>query len=201
MTYDKEKHHRRSIRLQEYDYSQAGAYFVTVCAWNKECLFGEIGDGKFVHSDAGEVVADVWHRLPERYPSAEMDEFVVMPNHFHGIVVLKDRVGAGLALPGSKQKGAASGAPTLGDVVRTFKSLSAVTVNRSLGRQGIPLWQRNYYEHVIRDERELHAVREYIRYNPLKWDEDENNPAKVSNVDNIACRGRACPARFETRGR
>jgi REP element-mobilizing transposase RayT len=178
MTYNSEIHHRRSIRLKEYDYSQAGAYFVKVCAWNRECLFGEISQGKVNCNEAGKVVADVWNKLPERFPSIELDEFVIMPNHIHGIVILNTTVGAGLALPGTKHKqtGAASGAPTLGDIMRTFKSMSVVTANRRFDRPGCPVWQRNYYEHIIRDEKELHAIREYIRYNPLKWDEDEENP-------------------------
>ena len=183
MTYNPEFHHRLSIRLKEYDYSQAGAYFVTVCAWNRECLFGEISQGKVNYSEAGKVVTDVWNKLPERYPSIELDEFVIMPNHIHGIVILNTTVGAGLALPGMrhKQKGAASSAPTLGDIMRTFKSISAVTMNRRLDRTGVPVWQRNYYERIIRDENELYAIREYIRYNPLKWDEDVDNPLNINH--------------------
>ncbi|MDA8105885.1 MAG: hypothetical protein M0Z71_10960 [Nitrospiraceae bacterium] len=179
MTYNPEIHHRRSIRLKEYDYSLAGAYFVTICAWKKECLFGEIKNGKVSYNEAGQVLADVWCNLLGRFPSIDLDEFVIMPNHVHGIVILHtDVVGAGLALPGTNrgQKGAASSAPTLGDIMRTFKSISAIAVNRRLGSPGSPLWQRNYYEHIIRDERELHSIREYIRYNPLKWEEDEENP-------------------------
>ena len=183
MTYNPEIHHRRSIRLKEYDYSRAGAYFVTVCAWKKECLFGEISQGMVICTEAGRIITDAWDKLLERYPSIELDEFVIMPNHVHGIIILN--VGVGLALPNSlpettrgtkhKQQGAASGAPTLGDIMRTFKSISTVTVNRCLDRSGIPVWQRNYYEHIVRDEQELNAIREYIRYNPLKWDEDEEN--------------------------
>ena len=204
MSFNPDIHHRRSVRLKDYDYSQAGAYFVTVCAWKKEYLFGEISEGKVSCSDVGEIISDVWRKLADRFASMELDEFVIMPNHIHGIIVLN--VGVGLALPGSlpdtigkmkpKQKGAASGAPTknnvtnpnainqgvinhaptLGDIMRTFKSVSTITVNRRLDRQGYPLWQRNYYEHVIRDERELHSIREYIRDNPMKWDIDEENP-------------------------
>jgi putative transposase len=165
MTYTPEIHHRRSIRLKDYDYSQAGAYFVTVCAWRKENMFGGISEGKVSYSDAGEIVSDVWRKLPARFVSIELDEFVIMPNHFHGIVILGDPVGAGLALSGTtfetkpKQKGAASGAPTLGDIMRTFKSVSTITVNRRLDRQGYPLWQRNYYERIICDEQELCAIR------------------------------------------
>jgi REP element-mobilizing transposase RayT len=103
-----------------------------------------------------------------------------MPNHVHGIVVVVNDVGAGLALPNqntlSDKQGAASSAPTLGDVIRTFKSLSAIGVNRRLGRSGQPLWQRNYYEHIIRNEDELNRIRQYIHDNPLNWETDEENP-------------------------
>jgi REP element-mobilizing transposase RayT len=182
MTYNTDIHHRRSIRLKEYDYSRMGAYFVTICAWNRECVFWEITEGKVAYSDAGAIIEDVWNGLPVRFPSIEVDDFVIMPNHIHGIVILNAPVGAGLALPGKgnepkhKQKGAASGAPTLGNIVRTFKSVSTVTENRRRDRQGFPLWQRNYYEHIIRDEREFIVTCKYIRYNPLKWHEDEENP-------------------------
>jgi REP element-mobilizing transposase RayT len=105
-----------------------------------------------------------------------------MPNHVHGIVVITDHVGAGLALPNKKtmsdKQGAASSAPTLGGVIRTFKSLSAIGVNRWLGRSGQPLWQRNYYEHIIRNEDELNRIRQYVHDNPLNWDTDEENPKK-----------------------
>jgi putative transposase len=88
MTYNPEIHHRRSIRLKDYDYSQSGAYFVTVCAWKKECLFGEIKNGKVSYNEAGQVLADVWCNLLGRFPSIDLDEFVIMPNHVHGIVIL-----------------------------------------------------------------------------------------------------------------
>ncbi|MFI5296396.1 MAG: transposase [Thermodesulfovibrionales bacterium] len=134
-----------------------------------------------------------WDAIPGHFDNVDTDEFIAMPNHIHGIIVLN--VGAGFALPGSlpdtigemkpKREGAASSAPTknnvtnpdainhaptLGDIMRTFKSVSTITVNRRFDRQGCPLWERNYYEHIIRNNSELHAVREYIRYNPLNWD-------------------------------
>jgi hypothetical protein len=122
MKYNPNIHHRRSIRLREYDYSQAGAYFVTICVHNKECLFGCINADQMHLNDAGETVQTVWNDLPVRYPDIELNAFIIMPNHVHGIINI---VGAGLALPdadarqqqGARQRqGAASGAPTLGDV-------------------------------------------------------------------------------------
>ena len=135
-------------------------------------------------NEAGCLVQTAWDELSARFPGVELDAFVVMPNHVHGIVVL---VGAGLALP-SKQdaiQGAASSAPTepgtarpatLGGVVRAFKSISALYVNRQLTRSG-PLWQRNYYERIIRDEAELQRIREYIETNPAGWADDRENPS------------------------
>jgi putative transposase len=164
--------HRRSLRLTGYDYAQSGAYFVTICTQNRACVFGCVDDGDMRLNEAGRMVRSVWQALPDRFPGMELDAFVIMPNHVHGIVAF---VGAGLALPGDK--GAASSAPTLGDVVRAFKSLSAIRVNCLLRRSG-SLWQRNYYEHVIRNERELDRIREYIATNPLRWALDRENPQK-----------------------
>jgi putative transposase len=136
-------HDRRSLRLNGYDYAQASAYFVTICTQNRVCLLGDLVDGEMRLNDAGSEVQVVWNELPRRFAHLELDAFMVMPNHVHGIVTLigpGSVVGAGLALPAGK--GAASSAPTLADVVRAFKSLSAIRVNRLIMRSG-PLWQRN----------------------------------------------------------
>ena len=169
-------HHRHSIRLRGYDYSQAGAYFVTVCVQRHECLFGDVANGKMRLNDAGRTAQTAGEGLPDHFPSVELDTFVVMPNHVHGIIVL---VGAGLALP---KRGAASSAPTtptLGNVMRAFKSISAINVNRLLSRSGQSLWQRNYYEHIIRDAESLDRIREYIVANPLRWALDRENPRRT----------------------
>lgn len=184
MTYNPDIHHRHSIRLRESDYSTAAAYFVTVCAHGRECLFGDVVDGEMYLNDAGRVLGNVWLKLTERFPHVALDECVIMPNHFHGIVVIND-VGAPLAAPAFDStveiscgggKGSASSAPALGTILRAFKSISAININRSSDRQGHPLWQRNYYERVIRDDTELAAMREYIQHNPLKWTDDDENP-------------------------
>ncbi len=179
MTFNPDFHHRRSIRLPHYDYSRRGAYFVTICIRNRECLLGHIGRGEMTLNNAGLVVQSVWNGLPQRYTGIEIDAFVVMPNHIHGIMHI---VGAALALPpnpAARKKGAASSAPTLGDVVRAFKSISAIQVNRILSRSGQPLWQRNYYERVIRDEAEMCRIHEYIQNNPLNWETDKENPERM----------------------
>jgi REP element-mobilizing transposase RayT len=177
MTYNPDIHHRRSIRLREFDYSSTGVYFITTCAQNRECLFGNILDGDMVLNDAGGLVESVWNGLMERFPTIELDAFVVMPNHVHFIVNIVGTAGKEGADQGGSQDRAGQGrAPTLDQIVGAFKSISAAQVNRLLSRTGQPLWQRNYYERVIRNESELHGLRDYIIHNPLKWKDDTENP-------------------------
>ncbi len=165
MKYDPQRHHRRSIRLSGYDYSQPGPYFVTICTHNRE-LSLEVEQVK-------DIVRSAWDSLPARFPHVMLDEFVIMPNHIHGIIIFAPTA----ASRGSAQRrGAASNAPTLGPVVRAFKSLSAIEANRIMNRSERPFWQRNYYEHIIRGEDELNIIRQYIKDNPLKWDQDPDNP-------------------------
>jgi len=179
---------RRPLRLPGFDYSAEGAYFVTICTRNRECLLGDVMKGKMRLNELGRMVQTVWDGLPERFPTVQLDAFVVMPNHVHGILVL---VGAGpvlslvegLALP---LGGAASSAPTgsasiLGKVVRAFKSISAIGVNRLLSRSGQSLRQRSYYEHVIRTEESLSRIREYIATNPLRWQLDRENSERTGD--------------------
>jgi putative transposase len=180
MAYDPKTHHRRSIRLKGYDYARPGWYFVTVCVHEKRHLFGDVAEGEMVLNEAGQVVRRAWRNLPSRFPRMILDEHVVMPNHFHGIIHI---VGAGLAPPQkgdasitATSKGTASRGPTFADAVRVFKSTAARAVNVLLSLQGNRLWQRDYYEHIIRNEREVEIIREYIRTNPQRWATDPENP-------------------------
>jgi REP element-mobilizing transposase RayT len=184
-------HYRRSIRLQGYDYAQTGAYFVTICTRNRECLFGKVVDGEMVLNDAGRLVQAVWDGLAGRFPTVESDQFVVMPNHLHGILVL---VGAQFIAPkapgrqtikgainrapttGQPNQGVINHAPTLGEIVRVLKAATARQI-RLTEHQDFR-WQRNYYEHIIRDEDSLHRIREYIVTNPLRWELDRENPQR-----------------------
>lgn len=168
MPFDPQIHHRRSVRLRQYDYSRPGAYFVTVCTQNRECLFGDVGNGSVRLNEWGNVVRACWLETPRHFPNVQLDAFVVMPNHFHAIVIIHDFVGAGLPRPYKKR--------TLGQMVAYFKYQSTKRINRLRDSSGIRIWQRNYYERVIRNEAELNRVREYIRTNPLNWDKDEENP-------------------------
>ena len=181
MKFNPDIHHRRSIRLHGYDYADSGAYFVTVCVQGRECLFGEVME----LNGAGRMVEDWWAKLPERFPSVVLDQFVVMPNHFHGIVVIAGSVGAGSPRPISPDIQDQGGEtpplrkPTLGQIVGYFKYQTTKQFNAMRDDPGVPLWQRNYYERVIRHDDELGRARRYIAENPLKWGEDRENPANV----------------------
>ncbi len=171
-----------------YDYSQEGVIFVTACTYQRENLFGEITAGKMVLNEVGKLVLAAWQGLPLRFPSLTLDEFVVMPNRVHGILLFGEvQTGAGAGASADmveknaaeKKEGAASGAPTLRQVMRTFKSLVAVSGNRLLGRTERPLWQRNFYEHIIRTEQVFERARWYTAENPGRWERDKNNPANL----------------------
>ncbi len=188
MKYDPDRHHRQSIRLRGYDYTQAGAYFVTIVVRNRECLLGDIVAGQMCLNDSGRIVAAEWQKLPARFPHVTTDASMVMPYHLHGIIVMGGRKGEAFA---DKKKGVLDGtgecfAPTqrpmgtlpgsLGAIMQNFKSTSTRQVNVLRQTPGLPLWQRNYFERIIRDERELNRIREYIVNNPLKWALDTEHP-------------------------
>ena len=179
MNINKHEHNRHSIRLKNYDYSSNGAYFVTICTHNREYLFGDVVDGKMETNSLGNLVVSTWELLPNRFPVI-IDTYQIMPNHFHGIIII---VGAGLVpalelgapvtnraptrgAPTSKQ-------PTLGNIIGAFKSLT--TNAWSNGK----FWQRNFYEHVIRNEQELYKIQEYIELNPAMWERDRNNMENI----------------------
>ena len=186
MPYDPEKHHRRSIRLRNYDYAQAGAYFVTICGQHRECLFGEIRDGKMYPNHAGQMVLRWFNELEHKFHDIECDEFTCMPNHIHFIVV---NVGANLCVcpdsglrgrSGQTHRSVPTGTP-LSEAVQWFKTMTTNAYIRGVKQdnwQPFPgkLWQRNYWDHVIRNESELHRIREYIRNNPALWEQDQLHP-------------------------
>ena len=194
MVYNPEKHHRRSIRLKGYDYSRAGAYFVTVCVQNRECLFGEIAGRIMRPNGAGQMVGSVWDELPQYYPGVGTDEFVVMPNHIHGIIVLTGagadpcacprsvhRQGTGESQERGQPQGVAPTAMSLPDVLNRFKSFTTTRYRQGIKHQNWSrfsgrLWQRNYHDHIIRNEAELNRIRQYIAENPARWTEGEDNP-------------------------
>jgi REP element-mobilizing transposase RayT len=172
---------RRSIRLQEYDYSQAGTCFVTICTRNRQCLFGEIVDGKARMNDAGRIVAEEWLKTVKIRNEIELDEWVVMPNHFHGILVLTVPIGAiyesPLQMTVSQRRNMA-----VPKIIGRFKMLSSKRINEFHQTPGTKLWQRKYWEHIVRSEPDLMRLREYIQNNPLRWHLDSLNPLVMENA-------------------
>ncbi|MDY6939589.1 MAG: transposase [Cyanobacteriota bacterium] len=165
--------YRRSIRLSGYDYGQAGAYFVTICTHQKYCWFGEIRQGVMYQNFLGSAVAAIWHNLPSHFPFLELDAFVVMPNHLHGILIITNA--RPLSTPESR-KGTKSG--SVGAIVQNFKSTSTRRINRINGDRKT-IWQRNYYEHIIRTDRAYENIRRYILENPPRWHNDDENPNRL----------------------
>lgn len=178
-TYSPGIHHRKSIRLKGYDYAKAGAYFITICVQNRECLFGEIVDGEMQLNDAGTIAAHFWNEIPKHFALVTLDQCTIMPNHVHGIIVITESVGANNYSPPPPQRKNGT-SKTIGSIVRGFKI--GVTkwfrANQPNDDSLLTVWQRNYYEHIIRDDDDLSRIREYIATNPMNWMTDENNPDK-----------------------
>ena len=183
MEFDPKIHRRRSIRLKGYDYSQAGAYFVTMVAWRREMLFGKIIDGEtpqgdhVVLNDFGEIVRTEWERTAVIRPNVELGAFVVMPNHVHGILVFVDDIVGATRRVASTRHTLQPG--SLGAVIGQFKSLVTNRINGLQNVAGRPIWQRNYYERIIRNEPEMDRITRYIESNPTRWAEDEENPNRI----------------------
>ena len=169
--------HRRSVRLPDLDYTEPGAYFVTLCTRDRRCVFGEVTVDGVRLTPIGEIACDEWRRSADLRAEVQLDTFVVMPNHIHGIVVIRD------GNPRDRRSPRAHGrAPlhrpgrSLGALIAGFKAAATSRINRLSGSPGAPVWQRNYYEHIIRNGEELARTREYIAGNPGRWAEDPENP-------------------------
>jgi putative transposase len=179
MTSNLAKYHRRSIRLDNYDYTENGAYFVTICTHERQCLFGNISGGAMCLNEIGEIVQDVWLQTVEIRHEIMLDAFVVMPNHVHGVVLIRDDVKSParatrqspLHIRGPQNR-------SLGSFIAGFKSMCTISIKKFLGARTIRMWQRNYYEHIIRSEKALDAIREYIHANPARWQDDPENPER-----------------------
>ncbi len=221
MKYDPAKHHRRSIRLKGYDYTQAGAYFVTLCVQGRACVLGEVADGQMQLNDWGRMAEECWTWLADQYPYVALDATVIMPNHLHGIIVMDDgggesrRGGSRSALMGGSRTtptGGSQTAPTddartgdsriaptriapttaptmdkrksLGRLVGAFKTVSTKRINEMRSTPGAMFWQRNYWEHIVRNDADLDRIREYIQNNPARWSEDQLHPDAPPNSFN-----------------
>jgi putative transposase len=160
MNYNPELHHRRSIRLKGYDYSTAGAYFITICTHDREQLFGDIVDRTMVLNKLGNIAQLHWQKLERYHANLILDRSVVMPNHLHGIMILDSSI---------------EDSKPISEIIGSFKAFSAREINKIRKLKGVPVWQRNYYERIIRTETELDYVRQYIVNNPINWQIDINN--------------------------
>ena len=179
MNTDPHPHHRRSIRLRGYSYSSPGAYFVTICTWAKDCLLGSIRNHEMHLIPCGQIVKEEWFRSASIRKEIQLDSYTIMPNHLHGIVVLTENNVPQPPLATSKsevqtdtliQKGPAT--RSLGSFIAGFKSSTTKRINGLRGTPGIPVWQRNYYEHIIRNAQSFDKIRLYIDENPLRWEAD-----------------------------
>ena len=195
--------------MKDYDYAQGGVYFVTICTQGRENLFGEIKGGEMRLNGIGEVVKSEWLKAPEMRPNVTLDEWIIMPNHIHGIITIDDGRGTlsrarveGKGNTGMRviekgtqviKKGTQQRAPTverfgkpvsnsIPTIVRMFKSSTTKKINEMRGLPYSPVWQRNYYEHIIRNEGTMNKIREYIASNPVRWEFDRENPGGASDA-------------------
>jgi len=223
MKFDPEKHHRQSIRLRNYDYSQPGYYFLTICTYKKQSWFGEIKNDRMSLNQIGKIVAEEWLNTLQIRLNFQLDQWVIMPNHLHGIVIINEHI-LGLGEEDrdilgdrnmseqkifgegsqdflgdrnvSKQKIFGEGnldflgarnAPlrqepnSISSFVAGFKSAVTKRINLLRNNRDIPIWQRNYYESIIRDEQSLIVIREYIKNNPYQWKKDPDNPVNAQS--------------------
>ncbi len=220
MKYDPRKHHRRSIRLKGYDYSQPGGYYITIVTQNRKSLFGDVVDGKMVLNTFGRIIAYHWQKLPIHFKHIKLDVYQIMPNHLHGIIIITDNVdddhgrdrghvGAkhsskihleysgfscrnALPLQHPQQPPHPPQHPTrpngtqrgsLSAIMQNFLSVTTRKINRIRKTPGQKLWQRNFWEHIIRNENDLNRIRAYIQNNPSKWQSDRTNPFRSRNND------------------
>lgn len=176
MTFNISDHQRQTARLPGYDYSQAGGYFVTICAYKRIPIFGNIVLGKVVLNDCGKTVADSWLETNDIRPQIEICDFIVMPNHLHGVVMIRPDCRGTQMRARPVEKFGSPTSDSISSIIRGFKSATTKRINELRQSPGLPVWQRNYYEHVIRDEADMSRVCEYIGQNPARWAEDEENP-------------------------
>ncbi len=174
MPFDPARHHRRSIRLRDYDYRTPAAYFATAVTIDRTRIFAD--------ASLRSIVERCWLAIPQQAGHASLDAWVVMPNHIHGIVIID-----AFRESAPNRAGAASSAHlqagSLGSIIGTFKSVSTRTINRARRTPAAPVWQRNYYERIVRNDSELDRIRAYIAANPTRWDLDRENPDRATTRD------------------
>ena len=171
-------HRRKIVRLKEYDYSQEGAYFVTVCVLHRKCLLGEIVKGKMKLNEIGLIVRDKWLWLDKQYDYVNTDKWCIMPNHIHCILfIINDRSGV--------SRNASTKCKSIGQLIGAFKTVSTKQINDCKHTSGVQFWQHNFHDRIIRNENELNRIREYVINNPMKWEFDrENSQGKPDDEEN-----------------
>lgn len=182
MIFNPHARQRRSSRLRGYDYAQNGAHFITICTHRKHDLFGEILDGEVKLNEYGQVVVEEWLKTEEIRHEIILDEYIVMPNHFHAIVIIQTACRGDWPVAPTSSRTHGPKPESLGALMVGFKSAVTKRLNELRHTPGAPVWQRNYYEHVIRDENDLNSIREYIHYNSLKWADDAENPGQANMI-------------------
>ena len=175
------KYRIKTTRLKNYDYSTDGYYFVTICVKNNSCLFGNVNNGKIALSETGKIAEIFWQEIPDHFPFIRLDEFIIMPNHIHGIIIINRRdvacnVSTEKTANTKKMSIISPKRGSLSSVIRSYKSNCTKTINKIQNKFNFQ-WQPRFYDHIIRDEKSLHNIREYIIHNPLNWDTDEENPS------------------------
>ena len=201
MTYNPDIHKRQSIRLKGYDYSQSGLYFITICCYQRECLFGNIINSQIILNNFGQLIKEEWLKSAEIRKEIELDDFVIMPNHFHAIVIINQEINSDFMkndVDFQDNNVGANGRSPLGQIqssrpkismkpksisslIAGFKSATTKKINIIRNTPQNPVWQRNYYDHIIRNDESLAKIREYVQNNPLSWENDQlhpNNPSK-----------------------
>lgn len=188
MSYDPERHHRRSIRLPGYDYSQAGAYFVTLVAFQRACLFGEIKNGVMQLSPMGQIADEHWRAIPDHFPHVTLGAYVVMPNHVHGIIIIHDGrdtpwrvptgdVSTGRVPTNNREQFGKPVSGSLATIIRQYKSSVTQRIRKELDHPWV--WQKNYYEHILRNDEDHERIHRYIEANIANWVMDDENPLKT----------------------
>ncbi|MBD2269503.1 transposase [Anabaena sp. FACHB-1391] len=201
MTYNPDIHKRQSIRLKGYDYSQSGLYFITICCYQRECLFGNIINSQIILNNFGQLIKEEWLKSAEIREEIEFDDFIIMPNHFHGIVIINQEINSDFMKNDvdfqDNNVGANGRSPlrqiqlsrtkismkpkSISSLIAGFKSATTKKINIIRNTPQNPVWQRNYYDHIIRNDESLARIREYVQNNPLSWENDQlhpNNPSK-----------------------
>lgn len=167
---------RRLLRLGDWDYTRPGAYFITLVAHHNICRFGEIIDGDLRLNTTGKIILEEWERTSEIRREVDLDAYILMPNHLHAIVVLEETTQFHQMIKDNPHLSFSRSPRSLGALIAGFKSSTTKKVNILEGSPGSPLWQRNYYEHIIRNEADLVRIRRYIQENPARWSLDHENP-------------------------